>query len=94
MLVNKGVVIGRTHLRMLKRRMGVEVCYRGPRASEPASVYRIYPYLLRDAAVARLNQVWGTGIACTPLARGVVDLVVILGWFSRYALSWRGSINH
>jgi putative transposase len=93
MLVNEGVVIGRTHVRTLMRRMGIEALYRRPRTSKPGPGHRIYPYLLRDVAVTRPNQVWAADITYIPMARGFVYLVVVLDWFSRRALSWRVSIT-
>jgi putative transposase len=93
MLVNEGTAIGRTHVRTLMRRMGIEALYRRPRTSKPTPGHRIYPYLLRDVAVIRPNQVWATDITYIPMARGFVYLVVVLDWFSRRALSWRVSIT-
>jgi hypothetical protein len=36
MLVNEGIAIGRSHVRTLMRRMGIEALYRRPRTSAPA----------------------------------------------------------
>src|SRR6202000_204914 len=63
MLVNEGIAIGRTHVRTLMSRMGIEALYRRPRTSKPAPGHKIYPYLLRDVAVTRPNQVWGADIS-------------------------------
>lgn len=93
MLANEGIALGRTHLRTLMRRMGIEALYRRPRTSKPAPGHKIYPYLLRDLAVTRPNQVWAADITYIPMARGFVYLVVVLDWFSRRALSWRVSIT-
>jgi len=93
MLANEEITIGRTHLRTLMRRMGIEALYRRPRTSKPAAGHKIYPYLLRDVAVTRPNQVWAADITYIPMARGFVYLVVVLDWFSRRALSWRVSIT-
>ena len=93
MLVNEGIAIGRTHVRTLMRRMGIEALYRRPRTSKPGAGHKIYPYLLREVAVTRPNQVWATDITYIPMARGFVYLVVVLDWFSRRALSWRVSIT-
>jgi putative transposase len=93
MLANEGVVIGRTRVRRLMRWMGIEALYRRPRTSKPAPEHRIYPYLLRNVAVTRPNQVWAADITYIPMARGFVYLVVVLDWFSRRVLSWRVSIT-
>ena len=52
-----------------------------------------YPYLLRDMAVTRPNQVWAMDLTYIPMARGFVHLAVVLDWFSRRVLSWRLSIT-
>ena len=93
MLVNEGISIGRTHVRTLMRRMGIEALYRRPRTSKPAPGHKVYPYLLRDIAITRPNQVWATDITYIPMARGFVYLAVVLDWFSRRVLSWRVSIT-
>ena len=93
MLANEGIAIGRTHVRTLMRRMGIEALSRRPRTSKPAPGHKIYPYLLRDVAVTRPNQVWAADITYIPMARGFVYLVVVLDWFSRRVLSWRVSIT-
>jgi putative transposase len=93
MLANEGIEIGRTHVRTLMRRMGIEALYRRPRTSKPGPGHKIYPYLLRDVAVTRPNQVWAVDITYIPMARGFVYLVVVLDWFSRRALAWRVSIT-
>ena len=51
--------------------------------------HKIYPYLLRDVAITRVNQVWSTDITYIPLAQGFMYLVAIIDWYSRYVLSWR-----
>lgn len=84
MLVNEGIAIGRAHVRTLMRRMGIEALYRRPRTSKPAPGHKIYPYLLRDVAVTRPNQVWAADITYIPM---------VLDWFSRRVLSWRVSIT-
>jgi putative transposase len=93
MLVNEGVEIGRTHVRTLMRRIGIEALYRRPRTSRPAPGHRVYPYLLRGMTIERPNQVWAADITYIPMARGFVYLIVVLDWFSRRALSWRISIT-
>ena len=62
MLMNEGIGIGRTHVRTLMRRMGIEALYRRPRTSKPAAGHKIYPYLLRGRGGHRPNQVWAADI--------------------------------
>ena len=48
-----------------------------------------YPYLLRDVAITRPNQVWAADITYIPMRRGFVYLFAILDWASRRVLAWR-----
>jgi putative transposase len=85
--------IGRRHVTTLMKRMGIEALYRRPRTTKPEPGHKIYPYLLRGAAITRPNQVWAIDITYIPMARGFVYLAVVLDWFSRRVLSWRVSIT-
>src|SRR5204863_8303233 len=59
-----------------------------PSTTRQCLEHRIYPYLLRDVAILRPNQVWSTDITYIPLARGYGYLTAVLDWYSRYVLSW------
>ena len=93
LLAAEGSKIGRRHVTTLMKRMGIEALYRRPRTTKPEPGHKIYPYLLRDMAVTRPNQVWAMDITYIPMARGFVYLAVVLDWFSRRVLSWRLSIT-
>ena len=69
--------------------MGLQAIYPKPRTSTPAPDHKIYPYLLRDLAITRPNQVWSADITYVPLASGFMYLVAIIDWFSRYVLAWQ-----
>src|SRR5258705_4284300 len=93
LLAAKGCKIGRRHVKTLMRRMGIEALYRRPRTTKPEPGHKIHPYLLRGLAIERANHVWAMDITYIPMARGFVYLAVVLDWFSRRGLSWRGSIT-
>ena len=61
------------------------------RSPEPG--HKVYPYLLRGAAITRPNQVWAMDITYIPMARGFVYLAAVVDWFSRRVLAWRLSIT-
>ncbi len=92
-LRQEGFVIGRMRTRSLMRKMGIGAIYRRAQTSQPGPGHRIYPYLLRNLAITRPNQVWAADISYIPMARGFVYLVAIMDWFSRKVLSWRISIT-
>lgn len=89
LLRREGHAIGRKHVGSLMRRMGIEALYRKPRTSTPGKGHKIYPYLLRDLAIERPNQVWCADITYIPLAKGFAYLVAVMDWHSRKVLAWR-----
>jgi putative transposase len=93
LLGREGIRVGRLHVATLMKKMGIEALYRRPNTSKRAPGHKIYPYLLRQLAVTRPNQVWATDITYIPMAHGFVYLVAIVDWFSRRVLSWRLSIT-
>jgi putative transposase len=81
--------ISRKRARRLMQIMGLKAIYRRPWTSQPAPGHHIYPYLLRNLAITRPNQVWAADITYIPMARGFLYLVAIIDVYSRYVLSWR-----
>lgn len=82
------ICMGRDQVRRLMRLLGIEAIYPKKRTTIPGKGHKIYPYLLRNVAIIRPNQVWSTDITYIPLEQGFCYLTVILDWFSRYVLSW------
>jgi putative transposase len=93
LLAQRGVAVGRRHVRTLMQRLAIEAIYRKPNTSKPAPGHKIYPYLLRSLAITRPNQVWAMDISYIPMARGFVYLAAVIDWFSRKVLSWKLSIT-
>lgn len=93
LLRGEGVVIGRALVTTMMRRMGIEAIYRRPNTSKPAPGHKIHPYLLRNLAIVRPNQVWAMDITYIPMARGFVYLAAVIDWFSRRVLAWKLSIT-
>ena len=87
-LTRQGYVVNRKRVQRLMRIMGLEAIYPRPSTTRRNLEHRIYPYLLRDVAILRPNQVWSTDITYIPLARGYGYLTAVLDWYSRYVLSW------
>ena len=71
------------------RLMGLEAIYPKPHLSRNDAEHRIYPYLLRNVAIVRPNQVWSSDITYVPMPHGWMYLTVVMDWYSRYVLSWR-----
>jgi putative transposase len=84
-----GLGVGRHRVRRLMRLMGLQAIYQTPRTSDPHPTHRIYPYLLRELAISRANQVWCADITYIPVQRGFLYLVAIMDWATRHVLAWR-----
>ena len=87
----KGHEINPKRVRRLMRLMRLEAIYPKPRLSTPGEGHKIYPYLLRNIAVVRPDQVWSTDITYIRLRGGFIYLVAIIDWFSRFVISWEVS---
>jgi putative transposase len=92
-LRTQGFDVNRKRVSRLMVLMGIEAVYPKPRLSLPGEGHKIYPYLLREVGVDRVNQVWSTDITYIRMAQGFVYLVAVMDWFSRYVLSWRLSLT-
>lgn len=92
-LGTQGERVNEKRVRRLLRKLGLAALYPKPRLSQPAPGHRIYPYLLRNVAITRVNQVWSSDITYIRLSAGFVYLVAIMDWFSRYVLSWEVSVT-
>jgi putative transposase len=88
-LRREGEKINRKRVQRLMRLMGLEAVYPKPRLSVGGAGHKVYPYLLRDVAIERVNQVWSTDITYIPLPNGFMYLTAVIDWYSRYVLSWR-----
>jgi putative transposase len=88
-LVLLGYGVGKKRVRRLMRLMGLAAIYQKPRTSIPHPEHKRYPYLLRDLAISRPNQVWCADITYIPMRKGFLYLVAIMDWYSRKVLSWR-----
>lgn len=82
------LVVNRKRMQRLMRLMGLEAIYPRPRLTQRNQEHRVFPYLLRDVAITRVNQVWSTDITYIRLRDGFLYLTAIMDWHSRYVLSW------
>jgi putative transposase len=88
-LRKQGERVNRKRVQRLMRRMGIEAIYPRPRTTVRDKNHRVFPYLLRNVAIERPNQVWSTDITYVPMPRGFMYLTAVIDWYSRYVLSWR-----
>jgi putative transposase len=66
--------------------------YRCPVTIKPEPGYKIYPYLLRGAAIATELGL-GDRYHLRPDGAWLVQVAVVVDWFSRRVLGWRVSMD-
>ena len=70
----------RKRITRLRREMGQETIWCKPRTSIPDDGHRKYPYLLRNLAIKRPDQVWCADITYVPMPRGHAYLCAVMDW--------------
>jgi len=88
-LRKEGYQVNHKRVRRLMGKMGIQAIYPKPKASQAAEGHKIYPYLLRNREITRVNQVWSSDITYVPLHGGFMYLVAVMDWHSRYVLAWQ-----
>lgn len=88
-LNHEGYAINSKRVRRLMRLMGLLAIYPKHRTTIAGAGHKIYPYLLRDLAITRPNQVWSADITYIPMLHGFMYLVAIIDWYSRYVVAWQ-----
>jgi putative transposase len=88
-LAREGISVNRKRVQRLMRQMGLEAIYPKRRHSKGGEGHKIFPYLLRNVAIERVDQVWSTDITYIPMPSGYLYLTAVIDWYSRYVLSWR-----
>ena len=88
-LRDQGFRVGRKKVRTLMRRMGLFPILPRRNTSKRNPQHPVYPYLLRDVTVERVNQVWSMDITYIRLGKGFAYLTAIMDWQSRYVIAWR-----
>ena len=82
------IKVNRKRVQRLRAEMGVETIWCRPRTTIPDDGHRKYPYLLREMAVTRPDQVWCADITYVPMNRGNAYLCAVMDWHSRKVLGW------
>ena len=88
-LRDRGFAVGKKHVGTLMRHMGLEAIVPTKNTSKRNLQHPVYPYLLRDVSIDRVNQVWSMDITYIKIGNGFVYLAAVMDWHSRYVLAWR-----
>jgi putative transposase len=92
-LRREGSPVNPKRVRRLMQELGLAAVYPRPRLSRANPEHRVYPYLLRELAIVRPDQVWAADITYIRLRRGFAYLAAVLDWYSRYVVDWALSVS-
>jgi len=88
-LRDQGFEVSRKKVQRLMRLIGIIAIYPKPKTSMANKAHSVYPYLLKDLAIDKANQVWVTDITYIQMSKGFCYLVAIMDLFSRKILTWK-----
>ncbi len=88
-LQRNGYDINHKRVQRLMRLMGLQAIYPKRRMTIAAKGHEVYPYLLRNLAITRCNQVWSADVTYIRMRREFMYLVAIRDWYSRYVVAWQ-----
>ena len=83
-----GYLINEKRIERLYRLMGLQTIFPKKNLSKHNQAHKTYPYLLRNLAIIKPNQVWQTDITYIPLERGFMYCLAIIDVYSRKVLNW------
>jgi len=87
-IFKQGFSVSRKYISKLLAVMGIAISYPQKRTSIPDKEHEIYPYLLRNRIIERINEVWQTDITYVKMKQGWMYLMAIIDVKSRYVLNW------
>ena len=87
-LQSDGFDINRKRVQRLMVQAGIQAIYPGPKTSQRNKSHAVYPYLLKNLAITRPNQVWQVDITYLRMGKGWMYLVALIDVYSRYVVGW------
>lgn len=87
-LRSMGYLVNIKRIRRLYRLMGLHAIFPAPKTTWADKKHKKFPYLLRDLAIVRPNQVWACDITYIPMKHGFMYLVAIIDLYSRFVVNW------
>ena len=80
--------INKKRVLRLMQIMKIQALYPKPNTSAKAKDSKVYPYLLRDLTINRINQVWMVDITYLRFKNRFVYLIALIDVYSRYVVGW------
>jgi len=74
--------------RLYYKVMGLRSVMPGKHTSRRNKEHKVYPYLLRNLKIEKVNQVWATDITYIPMKKGFLYLSAVIDVHTRYVLNW------
>jgi len=90
---HKMKLVNRKRIQTLMHLMEIQTIYQKPNLSKLLNKEYIYPYLLKNVEISRVNQVWASDITYIPFNNGFIYLYAIIDWYSRTILNWNISTS-
>ena len=84
------MVIEKLRVKKLMEKMGLATIYPKPNTSVPNKEQEVFPYLLREMDITRLNQVWAADLTYIRMKGRHVYLIAIMDCF---IIHWAVSPN-
>lgn len=85
----KGFNVNCKRIQRLMKMAGIQAIFPGPNTSRRNKLHAVYPYLLKEVPIIRVNQAWMVDITYLRLESGFVYLVALIDVHSRFVLSWK-----
>ena len=82
------LLINRKRIQRLMKIIGVYTIYPKPNLSKRYHAQYIRPYLLRNLAITKPNQVWVVDITYIRMDKGFIYLFIIIDWYSRMIVDY------
>lgn len=90
-LQKQGFFVNEKRVRRLMKKAGWQTIYKAPKTTILNKEHEKYPYLLKDLAITKKNQVWATDITYIPMNKGFMYLSAIIDLHTRMVLNWEVS---
>jgi putative transposase len=90
-LADRGIKVNHKRVFRLMKLMGLRSVLPKPRINTSIANKEnpVRPYLLKDLAINRANQVWATDITYIKLPGGMVYLFALIDWHTRFVVGWK-----
>ncbi len=92
-LVREGHSINHKKVQRLMHEMNLRAIYPKPKLSRQSKEHLVYPYLLNEVEINRVNQVWATDITYIKMPTGFLYLLAIIDLHSRFIVGHEISIS-